>query len=383
MPTKSATSWRDCLKIHSAAADFPRLTPEEMRALGEDIKKNGQRQPIAIIERARRRPDGTFHISDPPLQEVLDGISRLDAMEAAGIAVTGADGQLDKQVLRTVIDTDEVDPIAYVISANIHRRHLNIEQRQHSLIALIARTPEKSDRQIGREIGVDHKTVASARAKGEDVGRIPHVAERKDTKGRKQPSSKPPRKAKPAKVIAPPPQPSNEALQQRAAAAERIRALMGRPAPPPRDDVGPDSANEAERLRSCIEQLEREKRCLELKVAGLEREVADLRAALQASQGPPPDESPEGYWQRSLTALADEVIVRTTYHWPDGWKKFGVPPLLLEHASRAMITWCDLVKQLSTQPILPPPTPKLSAPPADDGLDIPECLDRTKQRVAS
>ena len=70
------------------------MSPDEFKALTEDIKKNGQRQPIAIIERARRRPDGTFHVSDPPLQEVLDGISRLDAMEAAGIAVIGKDGNL-------------------------------------------------------------------------------------------------------------------------------------------------------------------------------------------------------------------------------------------------------------------------------------------------
>jgi len=76
--------------------------------------------------------------------------------------------------------------------------------------------------------------------------------------------------------------------------------------------------------------------------------------------------------------------VRTTYHWPDGWKTFGVPPHLLEHAMRAMTTWCDLVKQLSTQPIPPPPMPQLSAAPApDDGLGIPEFLDRSKQTGAT
>jgi hypothetical protein len=196
MRTKSATSWRDCLRIHDAAADFPRMSPDEFKAFSEDIKKNGQRVPIAIIERARPRPDGTFHVNDSPLQEVLDGISRLDAMEAAGIAVIGKDGQLHEQVLRTVIDTDEVDPVAYVISANIHRRHLNVEQRQHLLIALIARTPEKSDRQFGKEIGVDHKTIASARTKGETTGEISPVEKRvgKDGKARKQPARKPPKK---------------------------------------------------------------------------------------------------------------------------------------------------------------------------------------------
>ena len=80
MLTKLATSWRECLKIHPVAADFPRMSPDEFKALTEDIKANGQRQPIAIIEKARPRPDDTLHVKDPPLHEVLDGISRLDAM---------------------------------------------------------------------------------------------------------------------------------------------------------------------------------------------------------------------------------------------------------------------------------------------------------------
>jgi hypothetical protein len=143
-----------------------------------------------------------------------------------------------------------------------------------------------------------------------------------------------------------------------------------------RDDIGADSASEAGRLRVCVEELQTEKRRLEIKSTRLESEIEDLKAALRARQGAPIDESPEEYWRRSLTALADEVIVRTTYHWPDGWKTFGVPPPLLEHVIHAMTAWCDLVKQLSTQPILPPPMPKLSAPPADDGLDIPEWLRR-------
>jgi hypothetical protein len=342
-PTKPATSWRDVLPIHPAAADFPRMTPDEFKALSEDIKKNGQCVPIAIIERARRRLDGTLHVSDPPLQEVLDGISRLDAMQAAGIAVIGKDGQLHKQVLRAVVDTDEVDPIAYVISANIHRRHLNVEQRRHSLIALIARTPEKSDRQIGREIGVDHKTVASARAKGEDVGRIPHVAERKDTKGRKQPSSKPPRKAKPTKVVAPPPPPppSTEALQPAAESPVRPVPLPSPPSPLPRDDIGPDSANEAARLRVYVEKLEAEKRLLKLKVAGLEREVEELRGKLAARAG----DMSIGEFQVAIKKWEETVEVQR-----------GIIARLENENAKLRAGG--------------------AAPPLDDGLDIPECLRR-------
>jgi hypothetical protein len=52
--------------------------------------------------------------------------------------------------------------------------------------------PEKSNRAIAEEIGVDHKTVGKARAGLEDVGTIPHVETRTDSIGRQQPATKKP-----------------------------------------------------------------------------------------------------------------------------------------------------------------------------------------------
>ena len=46
-------SWRDVLLIHPAADLFPRMSEPELRALGEDIKKQGLRDKIKIIERSR------------------------------------------------------------------------------------------------------------------------------------------------------------------------------------------------------------------------------------------------------------------------------------------------------------------------------------------
>jgi hypothetical protein len=91
---------------------------------------------------------------------LLDGRSRLDALELNG----GTIDLDDTSIFEVVADT--VDPVAYIIGANMLRRHLTSEQRQDLLIKLIARTPEKSDRQIGKEYGIDHKTVGTARAKG-------------------------------------------------------------------------------------------------------------------------------------------------------------------------------------------------------------------------
>jgi hypothetical protein len=46
---KRRPSWRDVLKVHPAAELFPPMAPAELRALGEDIKKNGLRNRIAVI----------------------------------------------------------------------------------------------------------------------------------------------------------------------------------------------------------------------------------------------------------------------------------------------------------------------------------------------
>ena len=48
------TSWRDRLKIHPAAELFPLMSADELRELGEDIKKNGLRDRVAVIRMATR-----------------------------------------------------------------------------------------------------------------------------------------------------------------------------------------------------------------------------------------------------------------------------------------------------------------------------------------
>jgi len=58
--------------------------------------------------------------------------------------------------------------------------------------------PEQSNRQIAKQVKVDHKTVGAIRAEGEGRGEIPHVEARTDTKGRKQPSAKPKKSVKKA-----------------------------------------------------------------------------------------------------------------------------------------------------------------------------------------
>jgi len=53
--------------------------------------------------------------------------------------------------------------------------------------------------------------------------------------------------------------------------------------PPPRDDIGPASTNEADRLRVRVEELQTEKRRLEIKIIGLKSEIEELRKAGRTS----------------------------------------------------------------------------------------------------
>jgi hypothetical protein len=84
--------------LHPLCTLFPRLEGAEFESLREDIKANGQREPIILH-------DGM----------VLDGGNRYRACIEAGI---------EPQVMKF----GGGDVVAYVLSANLHRRHLSAGQ---------------------------------------------------------------------------------------------------------------------------------------------------------------------------------------------------------------------------------------------------------------
>ena len=171
------------IPVHPAAEMFSMLSAAEIKELAADIGAHGLQTPIAMVERGDSRL-------------LLDGLNRLAAIQALGkrelmdAAITGA----------AIID--EADAIAYVVSANIYRRHLTTEQKRELIGKLLEAQPNKSDREIGRQTKTDHKTVAKERAAKERRGEIPHIATHTDSKGREQPAQKKP----------PPPKVSQESV---------------------------------------------------------------------------------------------------------------------------------------------------------------------------
>jgi len=199
------TSWRDVLPIHPAAELSPLMSPDKLRALGEDIKANGLTSPISI--KSAKDASGWQYW-------LLDGRNRLDAMEVVGIParLELINGQCSV-IMHADTDHDfsdanviESDPYAYVASANLHRRHLTAEQKRDLTAKLIKAQPEKSDRHIAEQAKSNRTTVGQIRKALEKAGDVSIVDTRTDSNGRKQPA----RKARKQ----PTPKPSNRAADQ-------------------------------------------------------------------------------------------------------------------------------------------------------------------------
>jgi hypothetical protein len=214
--TITTKSWRDVVEIHPAAELFPLMSPAEIKALGNDIRRNGLRIPT--IWWRDRTTDKLY---------LLDGRNRLDALEAIGRnLVNDFAAPCDRWPLNLnsnhlyelpLPGRSEIypDPYEYVLSANIHRRHLTAEQKRDLIAKLLKANPEKSDRQIGKMAQVSKNTAKSVRDEMEARGQIDHVEARTDTKGRQQPAKKSRKRGRTVKkVVEPEPveQPENNDL---------------------------------------------------------------------------------------------------------------------------------------------------------------------------
>jgi hypothetical protein len=96
-------------------------------------------------------------------------------------------------------------------------RRLNSDQKRRVIAAKLRKDPEKSNRQIAEEVGVDHKTVASEREDLESIGQIDQSKSRKKKDGGTYPA-KPKRQKTPASKAA--------ARRRSTAASSRSRSRM-------------------------------------------------------------------------------------------------------------------------------------------------------------
>jgi ParB-like chromosome segregation protein Spo0J len=97
----------DAVEFHEAAEIFPLLQDGDLDALADDIEKNGLQIPVEIL-------DG----------KIIDGRNRYRACLMRGVEPD-------------VVEVEADDPVAYVLSMNLHRRHLDTSQK--SMVAAKAR----------------------------------------------------------------------------------------------------------------------------------------------------------------------------------------------------------------------------------------------------
>jgi N6-adenosine-specific RNA methylase IME4 len=118
------------IPFHPLANIFPLLEGEEFDALVEDIRQHGQREPIVLYQ-----------------NQILDGRNRHRACLEAGIACWFE-------------EYDGDDPLAFVVSLNLKRRHLSESQR--AMVAAKLATLNDGQRQVGQLADVPTQEQAAA-----------------------------------------------------------------------------------------------------------------------------------------------------------------------------------------------------------------------------
>jgi ParB family chromosome partitioning protein len=119
--------------IHPVAAWFPLLDEQELTALAIDIDENGLQEPIVRF-----------------MGLVVDGRNRL-----AACALAAVDPEFREW------EGDEEDLVAWILSKNLHRRHLTTSQRAAIAARLAGRPSDGSGHDPGKFAGVPTQAEAA------------------------------------------------------------------------------------------------------------------------------------------------------------------------------------------------------------------------------
>jgi hypothetical protein len=337
-PAARAADSRNSLQFHPLADIFPLMEGEEFDALVADIKANGLHERIILHEGM-----------------ILDGRNRYRALLAAGLDPANAN-------TLTIDGAKYVDdPVAFVISANIHRRHLTAGQKRDLIKKLIKAAPEKSNRQIAKATKVSHPHVAKVRAEMEEAGDVETVSTSIDTKGRKQPVKTAERRRKAAeerKIKRE--QAAAEAAEQRRAEqaeGEAIGEDVDYVAPP--QEIKTNILHSIDRQQAITRAYRKIIRVSSLDTAAKDEVSAAIGRLITNLQS----------LQRALrTKTAAEVTAATT----ERSKRHRALSPLRNGENAADPASAPLPQAPEADEVDNPGT-------NDDGLDIPECLRRSAQ----
>jgi len=130
---------------HPLSAAFPRMSVTDLDALFKDIEANGQMDDIILYE-----------------GEILDGWHRLGCLNLLDV----------KPRIKEL--PSELDPVAFVISKNVHRRHITASQRAVAIASChewqprggskATRSPLKTTEELAEIADVSRATMTDAKA---------------------------------------------------------------------------------------------------------------------------------------------------------------------------------------------------------------------------
>lgn len=175
------TEYIDGIPVHPYAAAYPMMSEGELQDLADDIKANGQHEPIIV---ANLHPN----LMDDP--HILDGRNRYAACKLAGVEPTfqtvsllnpeGGSGQDE------VVELTDDNIRRWIDSKNLHRRHLTPEQKRERIKAALSRNPELPDYQIAKRTNTSPHTVKRVRQDNPD---LQGANERVNARGQKRPAT--------------------------------------------------------------------------------------------------------------------------------------------------------------------------------------------------
>ncbi len=124
------------LPVHPAADIFPMLDGEELDELAADIKANGLQFPIVT-----GRHNGGIVL--------VDGRNRREACRRAGVEPA-------------VQDLNGTDPLQFIISANVHRRHISKGQLAMAVAKILFAANNQTQHEAAVGAGVSQSRIAYA-----------------------------------------------------------------------------------------------------------------------------------------------------------------------------------------------------------------------------
>src|SRR5204863_7176202 len=159
MPTKAKAKVR-----YQPVLSLPKLPYDQFLALRDNIAVNGILVPILVDEKKR----------------IIDGNYRK--------AISDELGYNCPELVQEGLTDEEKRTLARAL--NLARRQLSQDQKRQLIADQLEETPERSNRSLGKLLGVHHATVAAVRSEMESSGQIIQLQKTVGEDGKERPASR-------------------------------------------------------------------------------------------------------------------------------------------------------------------------------------------------